>query len=219
MSERSRAELDAQRDHWEKALAQQAEKFGPTSAPAQAAADAFAAAGVRRLLELGAGQGRDTLFFAERGFEVEALDYAACGVAEIERKAAEGGLAGRVHASVHDLREPLPFAAASFDACYSHMLFCMALTAAELEALAAEVRRVLRPGGLHVYTARNTHDPDYGHGRHLGDELFEVGGYVIHFFSAEMVARLAGPDEIVAIDEFREGPLPRRLYRVTLRCG
>ena len=80
----ARAELDAQQAHWEETLAQQAEKFGATSAPAKAAADAFAAAGLERLLELGAGQGRDTLSFAERGFAVAALDYAASAVDDVE---------------------------------------------------------------------------------------------------------------------------------------
>ena len=37
-----------------------------------------------KVLELGAGQGRDALYFAEQGFEVHALDYAASSVEAIE---------------------------------------------------------------------------------------------------------------------------------------
>ena len=48
----------------------------------------------------------------------------------------------------HDVRQPLPFDDNSLDGCYSHMLYCMALTTTELEFLAEEVRRVLKPGGL-----------------------------------------------------------------------
>jgi len=40
---------------------------------------------------------------------------------------------------------------------------------------------------------------------------------VIHFFSKEKVEHLARGFEIVGIDEFEEGGLPRRLFRVTLR--
>jgi hypothetical protein len=37
----------------------------------------------------------------------------------------------------HDVRDPLPFEKETF-ACYSHMLYCMALTVAELEFLSNE---------------------------------------------------------------------------------
>jgi len=40
---------------------------------------------------------------------------------------------------------------------------------------------------------------------------------VIHFFSKEKVEHLAKGFEIVRLDEFEEGPLPRRLFRVTLK--
>jgi hypothetical protein len=40
---------------------------------------------------------------------------------------------------------------------------------------------------------------------------------VVHFFDRAFVDELADGFEIVAVDEFEEGALPRRLYRVTLR--
>jgi SAM-dependent methyltransferase len=107
------------------------------------------------VLELGAGQGRDTVFLARHGFTVTALDYAAGTAKAISAAAGAAGLATLVSAARHDVRQPLPFPAGSFDASYSHMLFCMALTTPELERLAAEVRRVIRPGGLVVYTVRH----------------------------------------------------------------
>ena len=117
----------------------------------------------------------------------------------------------------HDVRESLPAGDCSFDACYSHMLFCMALTTKELVALLGEILRVLRPGGLCVYTARNTADPDFGRGIHRGEALYENQGFIIHFFDRAKVEQLAAGFEIVGVDEFEEGTLPRRLFRVTIR--
>lgn len=97
------------------------------------------------------------------------------------------------------------------------MLYCMALTTRELEALSAEVLRVLRPGGLHVYTVRHTGDPHYGAGIHRGEHMYEVGGFIVHFFSLGKVRRLAAGYEIVSVAEFDEGGLPRKLVRVALR--
>jgi SAM-dependent methyltransferase len=209
--------LAGQRRHWSAVLESRADRYGTTaSAPAEHAADLFARAGAHDVLELGAGQGRDSLHFAERGFNVRALDFAESGVLAIRAKAEEARLQGSLRASVHDCREPLPFADNSFDACFSHMLFCMALTTAQLTALSAEVLRVLRPGGIHVYTVRSTADPDCGAGLACGDGLYESSGFIVHFFSRELVTRLARGFELVEIFEFEEGDLPRRLFRVTL---
>lgn len=210
--------LDAQQRHWEKTFGLKPEMFGSEpSEPARAAAQSFEKEGKRAILELGGGQGRDTLFFARAGFRVHVLDYSGGAVDAIAAKARQSGLAASITALRHDVRHPLPFADESFDGCYSHMLYCMALTTAELEVLSAEVRRVLRPGGLHIYTVRHTGDPDYGTGIHRGEDMYEVGGFIVHFFSREKVERLAKGCEILGVDEFEEGKLPRKLFRVTLR--
>lgn len=210
--------LDAQRQHWQKTFVQKPEMFGSDpSQPARAAAELFGKEGKTRILELGGGQGRDTLFFARAGFHVDVLDYSANAVDAIAEKARRLELAGSVTARRHDVRDQLPFDDESFDGCYSHMLYCMALTTTELEFLSAEVRRVLRPNGLHVYTVRHTKDPDYGTGIHSGEDLYEVGGFIVHFFSKEKVEHLAKGYTMLSVDEFEEGKLPRKLFRVTLR--
>jgi SAM-dependent methyltransferase len=208
----------AQRRHWSRVLGERADRYGTEpSAPARAAAERFAAAGAVDLLELGAGQGRDSVFFARRGLNVHALDFADCGVTAIRGKAEATAPVLPLRASVHDCRDALPFPDTSFDACFSHMLYCMALTTPQLEALSAEVHRVLRPGGLEVYTARTLADADYGTGLSHGDDMYEVGGFVVHFFSRELVERLARGFELLEVEEFKEGDLPRRLFRVTRR--
>jgi SAM-dependent methyltransferase len=143
--------LDAQQQHWQKTFIQKPEMFGSEpSEPARVAAESFDKEGKTRILELGGGQGRDTLFFARAGFHVHVLDYSDSAVDAIRNETRQLGLVGSVTAVCHDVRDPLPFDDESFDGCYSHMLYCMALTTAELEFLSSEVRRVLRPNGLHI---------------------------------------------------------------------
>lgn len=213
----AQAILDAQQQHWAATLAAQAAMYGAgPSEPGRAAIEALVAEGCTTVVELGAGQGRDTLALLGAGFEVAALDYASEALEQIAG-AAGRELAARLHTTVHDVRQPLPLAVASVDACYSHMLFNMALTTPELEALAAEVHRVLRPGGLCVYTVRHTGDPQYGMGVSLGDGLFENGGFIVHFFDHDLVERLARGFTLLGVEAFEEGGLPRRLWRVTMR--
>ena len=209
-----------QRSRWDDTYAKNKDFFG--AAPSDfgwRAAERMKEHGVKDVLELGCGQGRDTLYFARSGFEVHALDVAAEGVAAIRARATEEGHSGRVTAARHDCRDRLPLADRSVDACFSHMLLCMALSTPQLEALSTDVHRVLRPGGLHVYTARSTADPDYGGGASCGDDMYESGGFVVHFFSPELVERLARGYELVDVTELEEGDLPRRLFRVTMRRG
>jgi SAM-dependent methyltransferase len=210
--------LSAQRDRWAAMFAANPHLYGTDpSQPAVAAADRFAEAGVTGVVELGAGQGRDTLYLARRGFRVHALDIVAGAVETIRARAAAAGLGGLVRADRHDVRDGLPFADASVGACYSHMLFCMTLTTPELHRLAGELRRVLRPGGLVVYTARTTEDVHYRAGIQWGDDMYEHGGFIVHFFDRDLVDRLAAGFELLDVSELTEGDLPRRLWCVTLR--
>jgi SAM-dependent methyltransferase len=192
--------------------------FGGTpSEPALKAAELFKREGKSRLLELGGGQGRYTLFFAREGFHVTVLDYSQAGIESLMAKAEAAGLTNLITPLRQDVRERLPFDDNVFDCCYSHMLFCMALTTAQLDVLSQDVRRVLRVGGLNVYTVRHTNDPHYGTGIPRGEDMYEVGGFIVHFFILEKVRQLARGHEIVSIDKFEEGGLPRKLYRVILR--
>jgi SAM-dependent methyltransferase len=210
--------LDAQRQYWQETLVRNPDMFGLSpSDPARVSAELFKKECKTRILELGGGQGRDTLFFAGNGFQITVLDYSDSAVKTIADKAQKLGLSGYITALRHDVRESLPFDDETMDGCFSHMLYCMALTTSELEFLSQEVRRVLRPNGLHIYTVRHTKDPHYGKGIHRGEDMYEVSGFIVHFFSRKKVERLAKGYEIVGIDEFEEGDLPRKLFRVTLR--
>ncbi len=214
------ASLRRQRDHWDQTFAAHPDMYGTEpSAPARAAAPLFRAEGVATILELGAGQGCDALFFARQGFRVQALDFAADATAAIAERAAAARLATALTALPHDVREPLPVDAGAFDACYAHMLLCMALTTAEIERLVGEVRRALRPGGLFVYTARTTDDAHYGAGIARGDDMYEHGGFIVHFFSRVLVERLDSGWTLLDVTALEEGALPRHLFRVTMRRG
>ena len=90
-----------------------------------------------RLIEIGAGTGRDGVYFAENGLDVVCVDLSQEMVRLCEKK----GLEAHVM-DVVDLRFP----SESFDAAYSFNAF-LHIRDAELHAALREVRRILRPGG------------------------------------------------------------------------
>ncbi len=78
---------DAQQDHWTRTFAARTDFLGgDASAIAEGALERFRWAGARDVLELGAGQGRDTLLFVAAGLDVTAVDYAAPGLEQIVAK-------------------------------------------------------------------------------------------------------------------------------------
>lgn len=146
-----------------------------------------------------------------------ALDYAEDALRSVEETAEQQGMAKWLTTIAHDVRRSLPLADESADAVYSHMLFNMVLSTSEVDELGREVHRVLRPGGLHIYTVRHIGDAHYGSGISHGDGLFESGGFIVHFFDEPLVDRLAVGFDIADRAEFEEGGLPRKLWRITIR--
>ena len=210
--------LSAQGHQWEKTYSEDPFLYGENpSYSALKAANLFRTEGITKILELGCGHGRDALYFAQNGFTVHAVDNSKTAIQTLIQRANAIGVSDHLKATRHDVREPLSFDNNAFDGCYSHMLYCMALTTSQLQSLSQEIKRVLKPNGLNIYTARTTNDPHYGKGLHRGEDMYEVDGFIVNFFSPEKIILLAEGFKILSVEQFAEGDLPRNLALVTLR--
>ena len=210
--------LDQQSQYWEKNFLSKPEMFGLE--PSKAAEDTLKTLkkeNIKNIVELGAGLGRDTIFFAKNSIHVSALDYSPTSIKTIDKKILGTKLLQFISTKVFDVRKKLPFEDNSVEACFSHMLYCMALTVAELKYLNNEICRILKPGGINIYTARHTGDGDYKNGTHIGEDLYENDGFIVHFFSEEKVQKITDGFNILNIERFEEGKFPRKLFRVVLK--
>ena len=134
----------------------------------------------------------------------------------INQKVEKNNLSNFVSTWLLDIRKKLPFNDNSIEGCFSHMLYCMALSNLDLENLNKEIYRILKPGGINIYTVRHTNDGDYKNGIHIGENLYENDGFIVHFFSKEKIKQLSKGFKIINIENFEEGSFPRKLFRVTL---
>ena len=207
--------LNQQSQHWESNFSSKPEMFGlDPSIPAKKSLKLFQNQNISKIIELGAGLGRDTIYFAKNSIHVVALDYSQSGLEAINQKAKKNSLSNFITTNFFDVRKKLPFEDNSVEACYSHMLYCMALTTSELENLNNEIYRVLKPNSINIYTVRHTKDGDYKNGIHRGEDLYEKDGFIVHFFSEKKVKSLLKGFKNISIDLFEEGSFPRKLFFV-----
>ena len=207
--------LNQQSQHWETNFSNKPEMFGlEPSLPAKKALKIFQEKNINKIIELGSGLGRDTIYFAKNSIHVTALDYSPSGIRTINEKSEKNNLSQNISTKIFDVRKKLPFENNSIDACFSHMLYCMAFTSNELENLNNEILRILKPSGINIYTVRHFEDGDYKKGIHRGEDLYENDGFIVHFFSKEKVNSLLNGFQNLKLENFEEGKFPRKLFFV-----
>ena len=205
--------LNQQSQHWENNFSSKPEMFGlDPSLSAKKALKLLQEKNIKSVIELGAGLGRDTIFFGKNLIHTIALDYSPSGIKVIDQKIKKANLSKYISSKLFDVREKLPFEDNSIDACYSHMLYCMALTTEDLAKLNNEIKRILKPGGINIYTVRHTNDGDFQNGNHIGEDLYENDGFIVHYFSEEKVNSLLNGFKNISLEKFEEGTFPRKLY-------
>jgi len=207
--------LNQQSQQWESNFSCKPKMFGlEPSKPAKNALKIFKNNKVNKIVELGAGLGRDSIYFAKNSIHVEALDYSQSGIKNINQKIKQNNLSNLIKTKIFDVRKTLPFKNNSIEGVYSHMLYCMALTTLDLESLNKEIHRILKPGGINIYTVRHTNDGDYKKGIHRGEDMYENDGFIVHFFSKNKINSLLDGFRNLEITSFEEGSFPRKLYFV-----
>ncbi len=147
------------------------------------------------VLELGAGQAQDSHYFAEKGFTATATDFSPHALELAKQKYPSG-----ITFQQLDLSQPLPFGDELFDVVYAHLSLHYFDTPTT-EKVFAEVRRVLKPGGLLAALFNSTSDPESQEGEVIEEPDYRhVANLDKRFFSPETARRFAKDFEIVVAD-------------------
>ena len=109
------------------------------------------------VLDIGCGVGRHLVYLGERGFKVAGVDISPSGIQQSQAVCAERGIAFEGHVGDMDV---LPWPDATFDGAFSTSTIHHNLRADIVRTL-AEVRRVLKPGGLLLADFPTTDALDY----------------------------------------------------------
>jgi len=161
---------------------------------------------VKRVLELGCGQGRDTIFFASNGLDVHAIDSSKIAIENVNQKIREKNIS--INLKHFEARRGLPFGNNHFDALYSHMFYNMSFTDEDLRFLFTESSRVLKDKGLLYFSVRSDNDLLYNKGKKIDSNIYEINGFQIRFFIKPQIRSfLSNCFEIKNIMESNEEPV------------
>jgi len=154
--------------------------------------------GVKDVLDLGSGAGRNSLYMAKNAFNVSALDISEVALERLKEKDPS---IERVHGAM----TLLPLDDDSFDFVLCTRVIQHGLMN-EIKTAAAEIKRVLRPGGLVFIIVPSTKDPAWSTGREIEKntrvDIDRPDGNMPHHFFTKQDFDDVFPDfEIVALTE------------------
>ncbi|MDD5102908.1 MAG: class I SAM-dependent methyltransferase [Candidatus Peribacteraceae bacterium] len=150
------------------------------------------------LLDLGAGQGQDSRFFAENGLRVVSTDISEDAL-ERSRSKTPDQLRDHMQWQQLGLSEPIRFDDASFDAVYAHMSLHY-FDDATLHRIMCDIHRILRSGGMIALLVNTVRDPECGTGESVGHDTFRIHGVMKRFFSPETLRPFITEFEPVLLD-------------------
>ncbi len=175
-SDRGRAE------HWDSCYAAGAAPSDPS--PFAVHVRQHMSGGERDLVEVGCGNGRDSVYFAQTGLAVTAIDASPVAI-EFCRETHDAEIAFR-----HGRLEEADLPSGAFDAVYARFVL-HAMTLDEEQVFHPAAARLLRPGGRLYLEARSIHDPLARKGEVLSPTERIHGHYRRFIVAEELTARVA----------------------------
>lgn len=184
--------LSMETEGWEKKYVKEGEIFSEPLPKIIKASKLFKKQKYSKILDLGCGTGRHTIYLAQQGFSVYATDISKTGI-EILKKNAKAKNLKNIYYKVHDMTK-IPYENAFFDGIICVFAMGHGLLS-DAKNTINEMFRVLKPEGTVITEFMSIKDKTYGEGKEIEENTF-IGSMVgeeeilHHYFTKKEIKRL-----------------------------
>jgi SAM-dependent methyltransferase len=155
---------------------------------------------IKNMLELGCGQGRDSVFFAKLGCNIVAIDISENAIKFVERIKYDENLKN-LQLVISDIQKPLNFQNLKFDMVYSN-LSLQFFDLSKLSNIFSNISDVISPGSFFLFSTKKAGDKYYNFGNKISDNAFEYKGITRFFFTkSELETLLEKNFTIISFEE------------------
>lgn len=133
-----------------------------------------------KILEVGCGQGRDALYFAQLGYDVDAFDISKNAIDFINKINNDLGL-DNLNAITHDIQNRFPYKPESFDFVYSNLTLQF-FELQKLDDIFNNISNTLKKDSLFLFSTKKEGDKYYNFGKKINDYAFENKGIIRYFY-------------------------------------
>ncbi len=150
-------------------------------------------------LDLGCGEGRNSLLLARYGYHVHAIDASSQGIQKLEKYVRSQDL-DTIDCEVADVRE-VELKANYYDAIVAVTILDH-ISEREGKTVAEAMINALKPGGFIFIEAFTVHDPAANAARKESERISETASFVQHYFEEGELAAWFTELETVLYEEF-----------------
>jgi SAM-dependent methyltransferase len=152
------------------------------------------------MLELGCGQGRDSVFFAKLGCNIVAIDISENAIKFVERTKYDENLKN-LQLVISDIQKSLNFQNLKFDMVYSN-LSLQFFDLSKLSNIFSNISDVMSSGSFFLFSTKKAGDKYYNFGNKISDNAFEYKGITRFFFTkSELETLLEKNFTIISFEE------------------
>lgn len=117
---------------------------------------------MRNVLDAGCGIGRNSVYLAQKGCDVHAVDFSETALRQLHNAAAKADVWDKIHTYNCSLENPFPFQDNFFDLVLDSYVFCHFTDDSSKQHYRKELHRMIKPNGIVFSSCFSMEDEYYG---------------------------------------------------------
>ena len=155
---------------------------------------------ISTLLELGCGQGRDSLFFANFVSNVTSVDISENAINFVKKTKNERNLTN-LDLFVHDIKKPLNFLDKSFDMVYSNLALQF-FDINQLKEIFSNISEIMSNDSFFIFSTKKPGDKYFNFGKKISENSFQYKDITRYFFEKSEIKHLLEQNfKIISFEE------------------